>query len=96
MLAVPLSTNAVPLSEAGWLVVLWVSVALAVAWLVFVAAFTRYRERSRPHSTGESHTRGVETRVTRRTTSVVVAVVAVVLVVALLLFVLGRVGDLAA
>lgn len=88
------SVNAVPLSEQGWAVVLWVTVALCVAWLVLVVLVTRYREHHRPRTTGEAHTRGVETRVARRGTAVVVGAVAVLLVVALLVFVLGRAGDL--
>jgi hypothetical protein len=86
--------NLVPISEQAWVVVGWVSALLCVAWLLFVVLFTRYRENHRPRSTGEAHTRGVETRVARRGTTVVVAVVTVVLVVALLAFVLGRAGDL--
>ena len=92
---IPLAaSNAVPLSDEGWQVVLWVTVALCLAWLAFVVLFTRYRQQHRPRSTGEAHTRGVETRAVRRTTSVVAAVVGVVVVVGLLVFVVGRVGDL--
>jgi TRAP-type mannitol/chloroaromatic compound transport system permease large subunit len=88
------ATNAVPLSDQAWQVVLWVTLALCLAWLVFVVLFTRYRQQHRPTSTGEAHTRGVETRAARRTTSVLALVVGVVVVVGLLVFVLGRVGDL--
>lgn len=87
--------NLVPLSDTGWAVVLWVTVALAVAWVVGVVVVTRVREaRGDNHHLADAQAPGegtVAKRVSARTLLVVAVTVAALAVV---VFLVGRVGDL--
>lgn len=89
----PLS-NIVPLSDVGWQVVLWVTVAACVAWVVGVAAVSRHRyvtgpgqgvQRKPPKESGTAKILGART--------VIVAAVGLSAVV-LVVFLVGRAGDL--
>ena len=88
--------NIVPLSDDGWLTVLWVTVAACVLWIVGVAAVTRHRyvtgpghgvQRKPPKDPGTAKILGARTVLV-----VAVGLAAVVLVV----FLVGRAGDLLA
>ncbi len=91
----PLS-NIVPLSDDGWLAVLWATVAASVVWIVAVVLVSRHRwvtgpgqgvQRRPPKEPGTAKLLGART----------VLVVAVGLaVVVLIVFLVGRVGDLLA
>lgn len=86
--------NIVPLSDDGWLVVLWVTLALCVVWLGVVAAVSRHRyvtgpgpgvQRKPPKEPGTAKILGARTVLV-----LAVGLAAVVLVV----FLVGRAGDL--
>lgn len=89
--------NLVPLSDTGWTVVLWVTVALAVAWVVGVVLATRYQMargmQDPPVDAQSPHEPSAGKRISARTLLVVAVTVAGV---ALVVFLLGRVGDLLA
>lgn len=92
---VPTDANIVPLSDAGWTVVLVVTIVLAVAWVVGVAVFTRMRyvrsQRPEPVDAQAPHE---PTKATRLTVRGVLFVAVSLAVVTLVVFLLGRAGDL--
>ena len=88
--------NLVPLSDDGWLTVLWATVAACLVWLVVVAAVSRHRyvtgpghgvQRKPPSEPGTAKVLGARTVLV-----LAVGLAAVVLVV----FLVGRAGDLLA
>lgn len=88
--------NLVPLSDTGWAVVLWVTVAACVVWVVGVVLVSRHRyvhgpghgvQRTPPKEPGTARVLGARTLLL-----VAVGLAAVVLVV----FLVGRAGDLLA
>lgn len=90
------SANIVPLSDDGWLTVLWVTVGLCVVWIAVVAAVSRYRyvtgpgqgvQRKPPSEPGTARILGART--------VLVGAVGIAAV-ALVVFLVGRAGDLLA
>ncbi len=89
--------NLVPLSDTGWAVMAWVTVVLAVAWVLGVVVVTRVREaRGDTHHLADAqapHEGTVAKRLSARTVLVVAVAVASLAVVA---FLVGRVGDLLA
>ena len=88
--------NIVPLSDSGWVTVLWVTVAACLVWVVAVAAVSRHRyvhgpaqgvQRKPPSEPGTARILGARTVLV-----LAVGLAAVVLVV----FLVGRAGDLLA
>jgi len=88
--------NIVPLSDAGWAAVLWVTVGACVVWVLGVVLVSRHRyvngpgpgvQRKPDKDPGTAKTVGM-----RVVLAVAVGLAAVVLV----LFLLGRAGDLLA
>ena len=86
--------NLVPLSDDGWLTVLWVTVGACVLWIAAVAVVSRHRyvtgpgqgvQRKPPSEPGTAKILGVRTLLV-----LAVGLSAVVLVV----FLVGRAGDL--
>lgn len=88
--------NIVPLSDDGWLVVLWVTVAACLVWVVAVAAVSRHRYVNGPgphvQSTPPKEPGTAKILGARTVLVLAVGLAAVVLVV----FLVGRAGDLLA
>lgn len=86
--------NIVPLSEDGWLTVLWLTVAACLVWVVAVVLVSRHRyvtgpahgvQRKPPSEPGTARILGART--------VLVLAVGVVAI-GLVVFLVGRAGDL--
>lgn len=86
--------NVVPLSDDGWLVVLWVTVALCVVWLAAVVALIRHRfvHGPGPHVQAKPPSEPGTARILGARTLLVAAVGLSVVV--LVVFLVGRAGDL--
>lgn len=86
--------NAVPLSDDGWLVVLWVTVAACVVWLAATALVIRRRLVHGPGPDVQP-SRPREPRLAARLGARTVLTIAVALaVLVVVVFLVGRVGDL--
>ncbi len=88
--------NVVPLSDDGWLTLLWVTVAAAVVWIVGVVVVSRQKAL---HSPGH----GVQTKPPKEPGTAKILGARTVLVLAvglaavvLVVFLVGRAGDLLA
>lgn len=90
------TANIVPLSDDGWLTVLWVTVGLCAVWIAGVVAVSRHRyvtgpgpgvQRKPPKEPGTARILGART--------VLVGAVGLAVVV-LVVFLVGRAGDLLA
>lgn len=90
------SANLVPLSDQGWLVVLWVTVALAVLWIVGVVVVSRQRAAHGPGQGVQSKPPTEPGTATKVSARVVILALVVLSFVVLIVFLGGRVGDLLA
>lgn len=88
--------NIVPLSEAGWSVVLWVTIALSVAWLLAVALWIRFKAAPSPSDVPSADSQKEDSAGFRISARVVLVVVVGLSFLALVVFLVGRAGDLAA
>lgn len=88
--------NLVPLSEAGWSVVLWVTVGLSLAWLVAVALWIRLKAAPSPSDVPSAASEKEESAGFRISARLVLVVVVGLSFLALVVFLVGRAGDLAA